>query len=239
MILRNSVLLPTVALLALAAVLSLPGPGMQGDGGDELSARSTQTLGDPVAVISPLPDRISNGTDKILSGSLSFDSDGEIVNYTWEIKFSGNVTYKYGMSKWYRFEVPGLYMIKLTVTDDENRTGVDFTATLSMTDSDEDGLMDWWEEYYLFNLDYGAADDPDEDGYHNIDEYFAGTDPRVHDEPPPSFLEEYAYHLLAASVGAAVALAFLYRRLRRKRKVDEQRKIDYAIEIEKALDAED
>ncbi len=239
MILRRTDILLSAAFLATVLVLSMPGPGATVEDDLPVPASIAQNPGDPVAVISPLPERVSNGTEKIISASLSFDSDGTIVNYTWEIKYGTNVTYKYGMSKWYRFAVPGLYMIKLTVTDNDNKTGMDFTATLSMADSDEDGLMDWWEEYYLFNLEYDASDDPDGDGYHNIDEYFAGTDPRVYDAPPPGFLEEYMYHILAVSAVAAVVLAFVYRHMRRRRKEGEQRKIDFAIEIEKALETED
>jgi hypothetical protein len=233
-----------VILLTLVLALSFLGSPPPGHVDEEGTvARALQEPGEPVAVISPLPEKVSNGTDKILSASLSYDSDGktlnETLNYTWEIEVNGTVEHIYGMSKWYRFEVPGLYMIKLTVTDEDNQTAVDFTATLSMVDSDEDGLLDWWEEYYLFNLNYGAVDDPDGDGYRNIDEYYSGTDPRVYDDHPPGVVEQYGYYMLGASVAAAVAAALLYRRQRRRRKEESVRKMDYAVEIEKALEVED
>ncbi len=40
----------------------------------------------------------------------------------------------------------------------------------SNEDSDNDSLPDWWERYYFGSLIYGANDDPDNDGYLNIEE---------------------------------------------------------------------
>jgi hypothetical protein len=44
-------------------------------------------------------------------------------------------------------------------------------------DSDGDGLPDEWERAYFGDLRYGPDDDPDGDGYTNLEEYNAGTDP--------------------------------------------------------------
>ena len=70
-----------------------------------------------------------------------------------------------------------------TATDD-----VDYaTATLGqlkyvfdfdlVSDSDADGLPDWWEMVYFGTLAHGAGDDTDGDGVSNEDEYRDGTDP--------------------------------------------------------------
>ena len=45
-------------------------------------------------------------------------------------------------------------------------------------DSDGDGLADWWEYTFFGSLDPTAEDDPDGDGYLNIEEYDDRSDPR-------------------------------------------------------------
>lgn len=61
------------------------------------------------------------------------------------------------------------------------------TATIvdddSMADTDQDGLPDAWERFYFGSLQYGPLDDPDRDGRNNLQEYIAGTDPRLPDRP--------------------------------------------------------
>lgn len=46
-------------------------------------------------------------------------------------------------------------------------------------DTDEDGLPDWWEILHGFDPEEpsDAEEDPDGDGYSNLEEYLAGTDP--------------------------------------------------------------
>ncbi len=47
-------------------------------------------------------------------------------------------------------------------------------------DRDGDGLPDDWEMKYFHNLDQGAGNDPDSDGYTNLEEYQNNTDPRAY-----------------------------------------------------------
>lgn len=53
-------------------------------------------------------------------------------------------------------------------------------------DTDGDGLPDWWEIQYFGDLSQDGEGDFDGDGYTNLEEYDAGTDPTVPDgEPRP------------------------------------------------------
>ena len=47
-------------------------------------------------------------------------------------------------------------------------------------DTDGDGLPDSWELLYFGNLSEAANDDPDGDGFTNLQEFLAGTDPTNH-----------------------------------------------------------
>ena len=53
----------------------------------------------------------------------------------------------------------------------------DADIALSDPDTETDGLPDWWEMKWFGSLDYGAGDDPDNDGVANLQEYQYGTDP--------------------------------------------------------------
>lgn len=55
------------------------------------------------------------------------------------------------------------------------------TDPLVSTDSDLDGLPDDWEKAYFGNLDSSAADDPDNDGLSNLEEFMHGTNPNSPD----------------------------------------------------------
>jgi len=55
---------------------------------------------------------------------------------------------------------------------------VDFKKSdLSIVDTDLDGLPDSWEIAHFGDLTKGPADDPDGDGFNNVDEFNPGTDP--------------------------------------------------------------
>jgi hypothetical protein len=64
--------------------------------------------------------------------------------------------------------------------------GQDAPVLASLVDTDGDGLPDWWEIQYGFNpLVPNANEDPDQDGYTNLQEYFAGTNPILANYFPP------------------------------------------------------
>ena len=49
--------------------------------------------------------------------------------------------------------------------------------TITPGDSDGDGLPDAWEQQYFSDLSHEPFEDADNDGYSNLEEYHAGSDP--------------------------------------------------------------
>lgn len=245
----SSVIVVCASLLFTAIILAHGLPPESQDGlfeGQEV-ARVMGNTTNPVAVISPMPDIISNGTFYLLMGNQSYDLDDDlvthtdtIINHTWEITFGTKVTYLYGSIDQFWFREQGLYKIKLTVTDMWGNKGADFTAVISVDDSDFDDLPDWWELAYFDTLGHGPSDDPDDDGYTNLQEYAVGTNPSVWDAPPANegFIEQnWRYLAIAAAVAAGIA-AVMYPIKRKRQKERERKKIKFAIELEKSLDEE-
>jgi hypothetical protein len=198
-------------LLALAWSLACP-PGC-----DEQEKRASilQAEGGPVAVITPLPDAVSNGTTYVLSASSSYDTDnGTLIKFAWEIVYGDQVEYLYAVEQPYKFRVTGLYKIKLTVTDNFGMSGVNFTAVYSVPDSDIDGMPD---------------------GYTNIEEFVHDTNPLVPD-PGEGLVEENWQWILLGGTIAVIAFIIVYPIRRRRKKEGERKKMELAVEIQKALE---
>lgn len=242
--LRMAVSLVCVAALALCVAAAAMGAV---EDEEPLAARSAGETTDPVAVIEPLPDLVSNGTRYYLDGLSSYDLDDDLVNvtttitnYTWELTHENETSYVYGFRERHAFTDLGLYEIKLTVRDSWGNTGVDFTAVMSVDDLDCDSMPDWWEMYYLGTIDADPDADFDSDGCTNIQEWFAGTLPNDADPPPDGggFLEENWMYLLAAVAVAAAVLLLMHPGMKRKRSAREAEKIKIALELEKSIEEE-
>jgi PKD repeat protein len=101
------------------------------------------------------PNAISNGpyfniTKQNISfdGSLSFDSDGEIISYIWNLD---NGTIKYGKLVTHSYEIEGNYTVILTVEDNHGLTDIEYTYAKIIDDSDNDGWNDYIEKIYGTN----------------------------------------------------------------------------------------
>jgi len=97
-----------------------------------------------------------------------------------------------------------------------------------------------WEIKYFLFLSESGSDDCDRDGYTSLQEYASHTDPTEKD-PQPGFVQSVKDNWLYLAIIAAVivgAMFFIMPRMKRKRKQDEKAKIEFAIEIEKALQGE-
>jgi len=192
------------------------------------------------AVITPLPDEVSNGTWSTLDASQSNATRGIITNYTWDIIYKGVQKTSFAKSEVFKFRDLGLYRIVLTVTDNHGNTDQAFTAVYSILDSDGDSLPDWWEMKYFTNLNQTATGDFDLDGYNNLGEYAAGRDPTAKDSHPglvEALADDWMY-LVAIAAAVVVALIILLPRMKRKQNTEVKRKIEAAIEIERALEAD-
>jgi len=202
--------------------------------------------GEPIAVITPLPDYVSNGSEYALDGTDSYDttSGGFIKDWYWEITFNETVETSHASLYTYTFKELGLYKINLTVTDNQNLTNRSFTAVVSILDKDGDQMSDWWEIDYFHSMNYSGSDDYDGDGYTNFVEFAKQTDPTVIDPTPknPSFVDQMSSHwyvfVLAAAVVIGIVLS-IYPFLRQRRMKHEKKKIEAAIAIEKELEREE
>lgn len=228
-----------VLSVTVFSVLLVGGLCSCGPGSDSSESRASilQVEGAPVAIISPMPEVVWNGSQLQFIASESYDDDGNITGYAWGVEHHGEVELLFGETPRYRFMTIGLYMITLTVTDDNGSEGVDFTAVYAVLDSDLDALPDWWEMKFLNGLSWTASSDPDGDSYSNIEEFAQGTDPLVAD-PVEGLIEQNWRWFLFGGTAAVIAVIIVSQFLKKKRTEAQRKKTELAIEIDKALDEE-
>jgi hypothetical protein len=213
---------------------------MHGDATPSVSICSLQA-GGPVAVIGWLPNEVSNGTWWNLDASDSYDPDGLITNYTWNITINDATTYLYAQGESYKFKALGLYKILLTVRNSSGNSSTAFTAVYSIVDLDGDGLPDWWEvKHFGAITEQSGSDDYDNDGYTNLQEYASGTDPTVKNAQPTlmeNLKADWTYLAAITAVVVAIVLA-LWPIMKKRRKQEEKKTVEAALEIERALEGE-
>ena len=188
-----------------------------------------------------LPNEVSNGTWWNLDASDSYDPDGLITNYTWNITINDATTYLYAQGESYKFKALGLYKILLTVRNSSGNSSTAFTAVYSIVDLDGDGLPDWWEvKHFGAITEQSGSDDYDNDGYTNLQEYASGTDPTVKNAQPTLMENLKAdWTDLAAITAVVVAIVLaLWPIMKKRRKQEEKKTVEAALEIERALEGE-
>jgi hypothetical protein len=109
-----------------------------------------------------------------------------LVTITYPDTYSITKTMKIRHGKYFynqTYELVGRYLFYITSEDPAgniNKTGTkEFWITDDLSDSDSDGMPDWWEEKHDFNP-YNQADakgDRDGDGVTNVNEYKTRTNP--------------------------------------------------------------
>jgi hypothetical protein len=121
----------------------------------------------------------------------------------------------------------GKYLYKVTAIDTlgniAKTSEQSFWITSDLSDTDNDGIPDWWEQRYGFDpLDPSDAEkDEDGDGYSNIEEYKKGTNPLKELSLLQSItysLRDNSVYLLASLILVSVIVllgVFGLRRLRR------------------------
>lgn len=225
----------SLTLLAACGFVSQPSaPGIASE--PTQPAKVLDVSGPPLAAITALPPEVSNGTSWVLDSSGSHD-DGFISNYTWEIVTPSSVEYFYYAGQSYVFRELGLYMITLTVTDNNGTSDQAFTAVYAILDSDSDGMPDWWEMWYFLSLAETGLADYDGDGWTNFQEYANDLDP-TEEDARPGLIHELAnnwMYIVAIIVIAVVVFIALQPTMKKRRKSEEKKKIDAAIEIERVL----
>jgi len=74
----------------------------------------------PVAAFT-VPSGVVAGQPALLDASASYDTDGAVVGYTWDM---GDGAVLHGVTVTHTYAVPGLYAVALTVMDDAGLTGI-------------------------------------------------------------------------------------------------------------------
>jgi hypothetical protein len=154
----------------------------------------------------------------MLDGSLSNGTGSSIIRYEWTITDPlGGVTNYSGVTANHTFTIAGAHSVKLEVWDEGLNYG-STTVTINVIpfDSNADGLPDDWETRYFGSITkYKGNEDPDHDGYNNVEELCRNSDPTIPDvaNQPTTFASEYWWlFLVIALIVLIVVVGIFYSR---------------------------
>ncbi len=154
-----------------------------------VTLRAAPTAQKPPVAIFSAPDSALVNQTITLDASQSYDTDGNIVNYTWNL---GDGETGYGVTIAHSYSEPGNYTITLTVIDNDGLSNSTSKQIEIQPDSDNDGWSD--QEEIIYKTDpYNASSypkdtdsdrlpdsvdpDDDNDGLNDTLEQEIGSDP--------------------------------------------------------------
>ncbi len=150
-----------------------------------------------IVIISPSSgDRLIQGTTIVFDATNSFDPDGDRLTISW-FKSTATGLESLGDSQQVKANLlPGEYTITVIAKDRvNNQVQKTFTITVEplpepepIEDTDLDGMFDWWEIQFQTNPEVkDAQEDPDGDGFTNLQEYENNTNPRNEISKPATY----------------------------------------------------
>ena len=128
----------STALLIAAFLFFLTLSACSSSGGDDDNSTPADTSNTAPTASAGSDQTLDEGSNVLLDGSASSDSDGTIISWNWE--FDEDVT-KIGETVNYSFNQTGVYIVTLTVTDDDGATGND-TILVTIIENNTIGRAD-------------------------------------------------------------------------------------------------
>jgi hypothetical protein len=149
-----------------------------------------------IVVVKPTPgDHLTEGDEIIFDAGPTYDPDGDWLTISWYISDGDS---EMAMGDSYRVSNildAGEYIITVMAKDvHNNEARYHFRITVEpsieyppdlKTDTDLDGIPDWWEiQWQTGYLVWNSQEDPDHDGFTNLEEYGNSTNPYSPSPPP-------------------------------------------------------
>ena len=196
-----------------------------------------------------------NNTRFYIDNLIEFDASGsydpdeaDILSYYWTTTYTNNIGQKNTMllGKSFNFKrglETGYNQIILYISDGNYNISksVNIFVYNKYTDTDKDGMPDWWEDQYVgldFNNPFDAHSDLDNDGFMNIEEFLKETNPADPNDYPGKAEEKdddktFSTALIINIIVLIIVIVFLtsfflIRRSKLKKELFEERGISAA-----------